>query len=286
MTANILSTPDSMALCNEGKPKTFTFISSTSVLDTDHYIKLSNEQARTGQGAIYESDDMQGSRRGLGTGYAQTKWVSEQLVCETGNRGLLGSVIRAGYVLGDMLTGVCNTDDFLIRMLKGCVQLAMRPRIANTVNAIPVNHVARLVVASALNPIADGVNVIQVTAHPRLRMNEYLSIIEYYGYKAPEKDHEQHALMPLFHFCMNDLPANTRAPELDDRNAAAVLKADAENWTGLDESFGHGISRDDVGRYLGYLAKIGFIGLPSEKGRPLPEILVDAQAVGGRRGAA
>ncbi|KAI1739032.1 putative aminoadipate protein [Xylaria scruposa] len=306
MTANVLSTLDAMALCNEGKPKTFTFVSSTSVLDTDHYIKLSEEQVRTGQGAIYESDDMQGSRRGLGTGYGQTKWVSEQLVREAGSRGLVGSVIRAGYVLGDMLTGVCNTDDFLVRMLKGCVQLAARPRIVNTVNAVPVNHVARLVVASALNPIADGVNVIHVTAHPRLRMNEYLSIIEYYGYKAPEvsydawkselekfvsagaleKDQEQHALMPLFHFCMNDLPANTRAPELDDRNAAAVLKADAENWTGLDESFGHGIGRDDVGRYLGYLAKIGFIGLPSEKGRPLPEILVDAQAVGGRGGAA
>ncbi|KAI0551905.1 putative aminoadipate protein [Xylaria curta] len=306
MTANVLSTLDAMALCNEGKPKTFTFVSSTSVLDTDHYIKLSEEQVRTGQGAIYESDDMQGSRRGLGTGYGQTKWVSEQLVREAGNRGLVGSVIRAGYVLGDMLTGVCNTDDFLVRMLKGCVQLAARPRIVNTVNAVPVNHVARLVVASALNPIADGVNVIHVTAHPRLRMNEYLSIIEYYGYKAPEvsydawkselekfvsagaleKDQEQHALMPLFHFCMNDLPANTRAPELDDRNAAAVLKADAESWTGLDESFGHGIGRDDVGRYLGYLAKIGFIGLPSEKGRPLPEILVDAQAVGGRGGAA
>ncbi|KAI3319047.1 putative aminoadipate protein [Xylariaceae sp. AK1471] len=305
MTSNVLSTLDAMALCNEGKPKTFTFVSSTSVLDTDYYIKLSEEQIRTGQGAIYESDDLQGSRRELGTGYGQTKWVSEQLVREAGNRGLLGSIIRAGYILGDIVTGVCNTDDFLIRMLKGCVQLSARPRIVNTVNACPVNHVARLVVASALNPIPNGVHVIHVTAHPRLRMNEYLSIIEYYGYKAPEvsydswkseletfvsagtleKDQEQHALMPLFHFCMNDLPANTRAPELDDRNAAAVLKTDAENWTGVDESFGYGISRDDVGKYLGYLAKIRFIGPPSEKGRPLPEILVDAQAVGGRGGA-
>lgn len=58
-------------------------------------------------------------------------------------------------------------------------------------------------------------------------MNEYLSILEYYGYKTPEvsydaweedlerfvsagpieKDQEQHALMPVSHFCMNDLPA-------------------------------------------------------------------------------
>ncbi|KAI1876249.1 uncharacterized protein JN550_001745 [Neoarthrinium moseri] len=305
MTANVISTLDAMELCNEGKPKTFTFVSSTSALDTDHYIKLSDEQTSTGQGAVYESDDMQGSRRGLGTGYGQTKWVSEQLVREAGKRGLIGSVVRPGYILGDMLTGVCNTDDFLIRILKGCVQLSARPRIINTVNSVPVNHVARVVVAAALNPIPNGVHVVHVTAHPRLRMNEYLSILEFYGFKAPEisydawkselekfvsagaveKDQEQHALMPLFHFCMNDLPANTRAPELDDRNAAAVLKADAEKWTGLDESFGYGISREDVGKYLGYLTKIKFIPPPTEKGRPLPEITVNAQAAGGRGAA-
>jgi len=44
--------------------------------------------------------------------------------------------------------------------------------------------------------------------------------------------------MPLYHFCVNDLPANTRAPELDDRNAIQILKADAEDWTGVDESAG------------------------------------------------
>ncbi|KAI2471179.1 large subunit of L-aminoadipate-semialdehyde dehydrogenase [Annulohypoxylon bovei var. microspora] len=307
MASNVLSTIDAMKLCNEGKAKVFCFVSSTSVLDTDYYINLSEEQTRTGQGAVMESDDMNGSRTGLGTGYGQTKWVSEQLVREAGRRGLQGSVIRPGYVLGDSQTGVCNVDDFLIRMLKGCIQLSARPRIINTVNAVPVNHVARVVVAAALNPLQDGVKVIHVTAHPRLRMNEYLSILEYYGYKAPEisydswkeelekfvsagtleKDQEQHALMPLAHFCMNDLPATTRAPELDDRNAVSVLKADGDKWTGIDESSGYGISREDVGRYLRYLAEIKFINRPTEKGRQLPDIradIVQAQAVGGTGG--
>ncbi|KAI8957193.1 large subunit of L-aminoadipate-semialdehyde dehydrogenase [Daldinia sp. FL1419] len=311
MASNVLSTIDAMKLCNEGKPKIFCFVSSTSVLDTDYYIKLSEEQTRTGEGAIMESDDMNGSRTGLSTGYGQTKWVSEQLVREAGRRGLQGSVIRPGYILGDCQTGVCNVDDFLIRMLKGCIQLVARPRIINTVNAVPVNHVARVVVAAALNPLPGGVHVVHVTGHPRLRMNEYLSILEYYGYKTPEvsydswkrelenfvsagaleKDQEQHALMPLAHFCMNDLPANTRAPELDDRNAVAILKADGDKWTGVDESSGYGISRDGVGRYLRYLAEIKFIGQPTERGRPLPDISADvvqalaAGGIGGRGGA-
>jgi L-aminoadipate-semialdehyde dehydrogenase len=154
MVSNVISMIDAMKLCNEGKPKLFTFVSFTSVLDTDHYVGLSEKPVSTGQNAIPEDDDMQGSRTGLGTGYGQTKWLSEQLVRAAGKRGLQGSVIRPGYILGDSGTGVCNTNDFLIRMLKGCIQLSARSRIINTVNAVPVSHVARAVVAAALNPLS------------------------------------------------------------------------------------------------------------------------------------
>ncbi|KAI8666078.1 Alpha-aminoadipate reductase [Fusarium keratoplasticum] len=311
MRPNVLSTIDAMKLCNEGKPKLFSFVSSTSTLDTDHYVKLSHEQTATGRGAVLEADDMQGSRVGLGTGYGQTKWVSEQLVREAGKRGLRGAVVRPGYILGSRENGVSNTDDFLIRLCKGCVQLGARPLIINSVNAVPVDHVARVVIASALNPLP-GVNVVHVTAHPRLRMNEFLSALEYYGYKVPEvdyeewktqleefvsagsteKDQEQSALMPLFHMATSNLPSTTRAPELDDRNAVAVLKADADRWTGVDDSAGEGITREDIGRYLRFLAEIKFMPLPTGRGRELPPIAADiaqAQAqwgVGGRGGAA
>ncbi|KAJ6442339.1 L-2-aminoadipate reductase large subunit [Purpureocillium lavendulum] len=311
MRSNVLSTIDAMKLCNEGKPKLFSFVSSTSTLDTDHYVNLSHEQTATGRGAVMEADDMQGSRVGLGTGYGQTKWVSEQLVREAGTRGLRGAVVRPGYILGSRCGGVSNTDDFLIRLCKGCVQLGARPRIVNSVNAVPVDHVAKVVIASALNPLP-GVNVVHVTAHPRLRMNEFLSALSYYGYDVPEidyeqwktkleefvsagsveKDQEQSALMPLFHMATSNLPSTTRAPELDDRNAVAVLKADADRWTGVDDSAGEGITREDIGRYLRFLAEIKFMPWPTGRGRELPAIAADvaqAQAqwgVGGRGGAA
>ncbi|KAI0485188.1 alpha-aminoadipate reductase [Xylariaceae sp. FL0804] len=286
MRSNVLSTIDAMKLCNEGKPKLFSFVSSTSTLDTDHYVDLSDKQTATGRGAVLEADDMQGSRVGLGTGYGQTKWVSEQLIREAGKRGLRGSVIRPGYILGSRHSGVSNTDDFLIRFCKGCVQLKARPLIINSVNAVPVNHVARVVVAAALNPLP-GVSVVHVTAHPRLRMNEFLSALGYYGYDVPEvdyeewvarleefvsagsgreKDEEQSALMPLFHMATSNLPSTTRAPELDDRNAVAVLRQDADRWTGVDDSAGEGIGRDDIGRYLRFLAEIRFMPWPAGRG--------------------
>ncbi|KAH7367788.1 alpha-aminoadipate reductase [Plectosphaerella cucumerina] len=311
MRSNVLSTIDAMKLCNEGKPKLFSFVSSTSVLDTDHYVNLSDEQTATGRSAVLEADDMEGSRVGLGNGYGQTKWVAEQLVREAGKRGLRGAVVRPGYILGSRHGGVSNTDDFLIRLCKGCVQLGARPHIVNSVNAVPVDHVSRVVVAAALNPLP-GVNVVHVTAHPRLRMNEFLSALSYYGYDVPEvdyedwktqleefvsagsveKDQEQSALMPLFHMATSNLPSTTRAPELDDRNAVKVLKADADRWTGIDDSAGEGISREDIGRYLRFLAEIKFMPFPTGRGRELPTISADiaqAQAqwgVGGRGGAA
>jgi L-aminoadipate-semialdehyde dehydrogenase len=107
-----------------------------------------------------------------------------------------------------------------------------------------------------------------------------------------EKDQEQSALMPLFHMATSNLPSTTHAPELDDRNAVAVLKADADRWTGVDDSAGEGITREDIGRYLRFLAEIKFMPLPTGRGRELPPIAADiaqAQAqwgVGGRGGAA
>lgn len=219
--------------------------------------------------------------------------------------------MRPGYILGSRHSGVSNTDDFLIRLCKGCVQLGARPRIVNSVNAVPVNHVAKVVVAAALNPLPE-VQVVHVTAHPRLRMNEFLSALGYYGYEVPEvdyeawktqleqfvsagsveKDQEQSALMPLFHMATSNLPSTTRAPELDDRNAVAVLRADADRWTGIDDSAGDGITREDLGRYFRFLAEIKFMPWPTGRGRELPPINPDvaqAQAqwgVGGRGAAA
>ena len=57
MAANFFSTIIAMKLCNEGKPKLFAFISSTSALDADHYVKLSEQQISIGENGITEDDD-------------------------------------------------------------------------------------------------------------------------------------------------------------------------------------------------------------------------------------
>ena len=103
--ANVESTLSLIRLCSQGKAKKFGFVSSTSVLDTVHYYSLSEKLTKYGSRGINESDDLDGSRKGLATGYGQSKWVSEYLVREAGRRGLTGSIIRPGYITGDSCSG-------------------------------------------------------------------------------------------------------------------------------------------------------------------------------------
>lgn len=187
--ANVMGTIDALKLCASGKAKQFAFVSSTSALDKDHYVQESERIIAAGGNGVSEEDDLEGSRVGLGTGYGQSKWTGEYLVKAAGQRGLKSTIIRSGYVLGDSTTGTTNTDDFLIRMVKGCIQLSARPNINNTVNMVPVDHVARIVIACGFHPPRTPVGVAHVTGHPRLRFNQFLGALQLYGYNVPQVDY-------------------------------------------------------------------------------------------------
>ncbi|KAF1814762.1 alpha-aminoadipate reductase [Eremomyces bilateralis CBS 781.70] len=285
---NVLSTVSLLQLCATAKPKHLGFVSSTSVLDTDYYIGLSDGILSAGGRGVAEKDELHGSKRRLTTGYGQSKWASECLIREAGRRGLAGCIIRPGYVTGHPTSGMTITDDFLVRLLKGCVQVACRPHIENTINQVPVTHVARVAVAATMNPPVAPLGVAQVTSHPRLRFDEFVGALETYGYVVPEVAYEEwrtavqgyvegaeaaeeFALLPLLDMVTSDMPEGTKAPELDDTNAERALRAD-ERWTGEDWSKGGAVTVETVGVYLAYLVAIGFMPAPSESGRALPRI--------------
>lgn len=285
---NVLSTVTALRLCAQHHSKLFSFISSTSVLDTEAIVRQADEALSSGKSAgLLESDDLEGSRTGLGTGYGQSKWVAEKLIMEAGKKGLSGWIVRPGYVMGDSKTAVTNTDDFIWRMVKGCLQLGLIPDINNSVNLVPVDHVALLASLSALSPQTpttlsqspqSTLNVIQVTGHPRIRFNDLLLNLGIYGYKVTQVEYiqwrtklEQHvletqdnALFPLLHFVLDDLPTSTKAAELDDRNAQSLAREAGERE-------GMGVGEEEIGLYLAWLVRAGFLDPPTQKGtRELP----------------
>lgn len=189
---------------------------------------------------------------------------------------------------------VTNTDDFIWRLVKGCIQLGLIPDINNTVNMVPVDHVARCTALSALDfsQTPHTARVLHIRATPPVRFNAVLSAVARYGYKVKTTEYliwrrglEQHvldvqdnALFPLLHFVLDDLPTSTKAPELDDRNTTSLLKA-------YDEVTNAAVDDRLMGLYLAWLVDAGFLDPPLEGGSaPLPKLngVTAAKAIGRR----
>ncbi|MEU1470614.1 amino acid adenylation domain-containing protein [Streptomyces sp. NPDC005761] len=84
----------------------------------------------------------------LPDGYAQSKWVAEQLVGLARERGLPVTVHRPGRISGDTATGACQDRDLLWQLIKGCLQASAVPDLANvSTDWVPVDYVSAAVVA-------------------------------------------------------------------------------------------------------------------------------------------
>lgn len=307
--ANVLSTQALLQLAGKGKPKTLTFVSSTSALDTPYYTALSDTLTSSKEGAgVPENDDLNGSRTGLKTGYGQSKWVAEQLVMAAVAHGARAGIVRPGYVVGDSQTGTSNTDDFLIRLLKGCAQLGAYAEIRNLVNMVPVDHVARITTLAALDITRTAERVLQKTSalgkpftptpvfhvegHPKVTYDFVLGSLALYGWEVKQeeymtwrKDLEEHvlsssktseednALFPLLHFVLDDLPTSTKSPSLDDRNTLRVLTAAKEAPV---NGVAAGMTTETLGLYLAWLTAVGFLPPPARAvGESIP-VVTDA----------
>jgi L-aminoadipate-semialdehyde dehydrogenase len=288
-------------------------VSSTSAIDTEYYARLSESLSREG-GGVSEDDSLEGSRTGLKTGYGQSKWVSEKLLFEAGKRGLCGYIIRPGYVVGDAETAgawsvksgslpyanmicrlVTNTDDFIWRLVKGCVQLGLVPDIDNTINMVPVDHVAFCITLAAVSPHQSaGMTALHVRARPLPTYNAIFSSLSRYGFATERCEYlvwrrklEQHvmevqdnALFPLLHFVLDDLPTSTKSPDLDDSNMCALLK-------GYDDKGDRTVSDELMAKYLSWLILAGFLPKSSFPGTNLLPML-DKNPIGkalGRSGS-
>ncbi|KIK70236.1 hypothetical protein GYMLUDRAFT_34725 [Collybiopsis luxurians FD-317 M1] len=312
---NVLGTLTAVDLAGtKEKPKSLVFVSSTSVLDTPSYVRVGSNIISQNLGAgVLETDDLETARRGLKTGYGQSKWVAEKLLFEAGKRGLSGYILRPGYVVGESSGGVTNTDDFVWRMVKGCVQLGSVPDMSNGINMVPVDRVAMCCVrAATVGPLSSNegpggkMSVMHVTASPLPTFNDMFNALKAYGWTVekteyvqwrlqleahvmnkPQKENgeaeEDNALYPLLHFVLDDLPTSTKAPMLDDRNTVAVVERGSVGQrdppTTVDEEL--------MGRYFAWLVRAEFLPPPQNGGRGgrvLPELEGGVTKAAGRSG--
>jgi L-aminoadipate-semialdehyde dehydrogenase len=158
---------------------------------------------------------------------------------------------------------------------------------------MPVDGVSRIIVAAAASPPAE-LELLNSTSRT-MSFDTYLSVLEDYGYdlhkvsydvwKAKLEDYvtttadakrEEHALLPLYHLAVTDLPNDSRSPALGTRNMRAVVKGYTAKGK---EDVADKLTEDLVAKYLSYLCEIGFLERSADgKGKKtLPKVEVGAE---------
>ena len=144
--ANVIGTQEVLRLACAGKTKPVHYVSTLSIFGTREPSYLGG----------FVEDDFPDSTVEMGDGYSQSKWVAEKLIRTAANRGLPITIHRPATVGGHSITGAWNTDDFLCRLIRGCIEIGKAPAIQDHFDIVPVDYVSKAIVYLSRQPQAMG----------------------------------------------------------------------------------------------------------------------------------
>eukprot|EP01135_Chromosphaera_perkinsii_P008712 Nk52_evm45s1444 gene=Nk52_evmTU45s1444 len=270
---NVNGTVEGLRLATTHHIKPFHFISSTSIFDSSYYMQQTS--------AIKEKDPLPvRGGAGLNVGYGQSKWVSENILLRIAGpqRGIPFTIFRPGYITGESTNGVMNIDDYLVRLIKGCIQLKQAPIMQNRVNMCSVDFVADSIVSIGGEARFFG-QAYHIVNPEVYRFSDYFQALVRYGYDVEFVEYvewreslmkltlesKSNALYPLLHFVLDDLPTKSKSPALD---ATDLFKALASIEQSSADSSSRCVSEcpsmhSCMGIYLSYLVYTGYIDMPS-----------------------
>ncbi len=261
-SANVGGTQEALRLATMTKAKPFHYVSSLGIL-------LAYQEPVGGQ----EQDELDPTKC-PDVGYFKTKYVAERVVRNARDRGIPVTIHRIGLIVGDSDTGVSNIDDFVARMLGGCIQIGAAPDIRNSMDMTPVNYIAAAMVYLSrqqelvgkvfhlLNPapihwsdIFDMV-IAEGYAVNKLPFNEWVEAVEE---KADPSKNVLYPLLPFFHinFARRMLGvSDTHYPLLGTASTQAAMRGSGLTCSKIDRALIH--------TFLSYLAQTGRLEAPSQ----------------------
>lgn len=143
---NVDGTQKILQFACEGALKPVHYISTLKI-----FSNTSDEQIK------YEAADLM-HEHDLDGGYAQTKWVADEMMIQARKKGVPITIYRPGRITGHSKTGAWNTQDFPCRMLKGCIQLGAVPNTQAKVDFTPVDYISSAIVQILQNKENIGKN--------------------------------------------------------------------------------------------------------------------------------
>jgi surfactin family lipopeptide synthetase C len=254
-SANVLGTQEVLRLASTEKIKPVHFISTISVFSG---VNNSTSQIISEATKIDDFTAPEG-------GYVQTKWVADKLVTLGRDRGLPVTIYRPGGISGDSKTGVFNPNDFLYRLLIGCIELGAIPQGDVLDSLMPVDYVSRAIVTLSLQSESVG-KAFHLASRDRLNFNILTNLIHDFGYELKEVDREQweakltdisenqpeHSLYPLISLLSStEDVANAPPLQFDCQNTLQALANTKISCPAMNEKL--------LRTYLSYLHNNGFL---------------------------
>jgi thioester reductase-like protein len=177
--ANVLGTQEVLRLASQTKVKPVHYISTLDVFSSNK-----NNNIRT----VSEIDSI-GPGNDLYSGYAQSKYVAEQLLQEARLRGLPIYIYRPSNIMGQSQTGVCPDNSFVSLMIKGCLQMRIAPKINAFLNLIPVDYASQAIVNLSLQHNSCGHTFHIVNPEP-IEWRELINLLSRLEYLIQQASYE------------------------------------------------------------------------------------------------
>lgn len=119
--ANVTGVLNILRLAVAAKPKPLHYVSTVAVAGPAGLLFPVKD--------FFEEDDLMPYLSGMQytLGYIQSKWVAERLLWQARERVIPLAVYRPGFILADSVTGAGNPDDFMGRLIKGCIKTGAYP---------------------------------------------------------------------------------------------------------------------------------------------------------------
>jgi thioester reductase-like protein len=155
---NVESTRELLALACTSRRKQFHFVSSTTIFGW------------TGKRFLLEQDSNP-EMSGLDFGYAQTKWVSEQLVLQAREQGMDARIYRPAFLTAST-AGFGHSTDIVVRLLAFMIKYGVAPNADIQLSFMPVDIAAHNIAAVMTSPAEPQEPVLHVT------IDEYFNMVD------------------------------------------------------------------------------------------------------------
>ncbi len=262
---NVAGTQEVLRLACKVKSKPVHYVSTSSVFSETGLsgLKTIQEDANLNDYALPDN------------GYVQTKWVSEKLVNIARQRGLPACIYRIGRVSGHSKTGVFNVNDFVYRLIIGCIHLGGAPNTDIMEDIMPVDYISQAIIHLSNQQTSRDKNFHLVNSE-LLHTNMLLQIIDSFGYKIQHLDYDEwraklievasttpehplYPLLPFFPARESKSKTETKTPEsltlkFDCQNTIAGLKNTSIVCPAIDEKL--------LSTYISYMRRNNFLTIP------------------------